>query len=335
MSAIDTRPDRLRPGRHAVVRAGSLPYALSGALATAAAVSAGFSFFLPSVLSGAEVGNGNLRGTAVVVLLLGVPTLLTAMVRTARGSMRWLVVWLGTLGYLLYQAVLFCFATPLNGLFLCYVAYLGLAVWSIVTLFPAVDQHAFASRLSTGMPARFVAGFAFAIAAVNAAVWLAAIVPALLGSDPASLMKGTGLLTNPVYVQDLAIWLPLLTAAAAGVLAPPGVGSARHRSDAGDAHPGGRRRRHRPVVRFAGRSDVARGIDDDGAGVRRARRRHRDGAGCLPAQHRPTPAGWRPCELRTCSDRRWWSASTAPTPRGTPPSGRRTSRRCGGFRCCW
>ena len=208
MSAIDTRPDRLRPGRHAVVRAGSLPYALSGALATAAAVSAGFSFFLPSVLSGAEVGNGNLRGTAVVVLLLGVPTLLTAMVRTARGSMRWLVVWLGTLGYLLYQAVLFCFATPLNGLFLCYVAYLGLAVWSIVTLFPAVDQHAFASRLSTGMPARFVAGFAFAIAAVNAAVWLAAIVPALLSSDPASLMKGTGLLTNPVYVQDLAIWLP-------------------------------------------------------------------------------------------------------------------------------
>ena len=33
-------------------------------------------------------------------------------------------------------------------------------------------------------------------------------------------MKGTGLLTNPVYVQDLAIWLPLLTAAAVGVLAP-------------------------------------------------------------------------------------------------------------------
>ena len=49
---------------------------------------------------------------------------------------------------------------------------------------------------------------------MNAAVWLAAIVPALLSSDPASLMKGTGLLTNPVYVQDLAIWLPLLMAAA-------------------------------------------------------------------------------------------------------------------------
>ena len=72
----------------------------------------------------------------------------------------------------------------------------------------------FGTSLSVGMPARSIAAFAFAIAAVNATVWLAAIVPALLSSDPASLMKGTGLLTNPVYVQDLAIWLPLLMAAA-------------------------------------------------------------------------------------------------------------------------
>jgi hypothetical protein len=216
MSLIDTRPGRPRADRPSSVRAGPLPYVMSGALAVAAAGSAAFSFFLPSVLTGAAVGNGNLRGTALVVLLLGVPTLLTAMVATRRGSTRWLVVWLGTLGYLLYQAVLFCFATPLNGLFLCYIAYLGLAVWSIVTLFPAVDQHAFSSRLSTAMPARFLAVFALALTAMNAVAWLSAIVPALLDSHPASLMKGTGLLTNPVYVQDLAIWLPLFTTAAVG-----------------------------------------------------------------------------------------------------------------------
>ena len=112
--SIDTRTDRLRPGGPAIVRAGPLPYALSGALAAAATVSAAFSFFLPSALTGAAVGNGNLRGTALVVLMLGVPTLLMAVVGTSRGSTRWLVVWLGTLGYLLYQAVLFCLATPSN-----------------------------------------------------------------------------------------------------------------------------------------------------------------------------------------------------------------------------
>ena len=35
-------------------------------------------------------------------------------------------------------------------------------------------------------------------------------------------MAGTGLLTNPVYVQDLAVWLPLLTVAAiAGLRGKP------------------------------------------------------------------------------------------------------------------
>ena len=220
---------------------------MSGALAVAAAASAAFSFFLPSVLSGAEVGNGNLRGTALVVLLIGVPTLVTAMVATARGATRWLVGWLGTLGYLLYQAVLFCFATPLNSLFLCYVAYLGLAVWSVVTLFPAVDLRVFGSAVG-GMPARFVAGFALALAAINAAAWLSAIIPALLRSRPESLMKGTGLLTNPVYVQDLAIWLPL-SDRRGRVQAPSVVGAARHRGDARDVHPRRHRRCHRPVVR--------------------------------------------------------------------------------------
>jgi hypothetical protein len=197
-----------------IVRPGPLPYAMSGALAVAAAASAALRFFVPSVLTGAAVGNGNLRGTALIMLVIGIPTLAIAMVGTSRGSTRWLVGWLGTLGYLLYQAVLFCFATPLNSLFLCYVAYLGLAVWSIVALVPAVDLHALGSRVSPGMPARSVGGFALVIAALNAAAWLSAIVPALVQSRPESLMQGTGLLTNPVYVQDLAIWLPLLATAA-------------------------------------------------------------------------------------------------------------------------
>ena len=197
MISPGARAGRAGPRCGRTLRTGPLPYALSGALAVAAAASAAFSFFLPSVLTGAAVGNGNLRGTALVVLLLGVPTLVTAMVATSRGATRWLVGWLGTLGYLLYQAVLFCFATPLNSLFLCYVAYLGLAAWSIVTLLLAVDLRAFGSQVSARMPARFVAGFALALAAINAAAWLSAIVPALLRSRPGIVDEGYGTADQP------------------------------------------------------------------------------------------------------------------------------------------
>jgi hypothetical protein len=131
----------------------------------------------------------------------------------ARGSARGLVMWVGTLAYLLYQAVLFCFATPLNNLFLVYVAYLGLCFWSLVTLLLRFDLAAFEQRLSVRMPARRLAGVALTLVVLNAYAWLSQIVPATFSDRPASLMKDTGLLTNPVFIQDLAIWLPLLTVA--------------------------------------------------------------------------------------------------------------------------
>jgi hypothetical protein len=155
-----------------------------------------------------------MRGTAAVVLAVGVPVLTVAMILAARGSTRAFVAWLGTLGYLLYQAVLFCFATPYNNLFLIYVAYFSLAVWSIVLLLRSTDLRAFGLRVSPRAPVRVVAGFALVVVVLNAAAWLSGIAPTVFSDRPGEFLTETGLLTNPVYIQDLAIWLPLLTTAA-------------------------------------------------------------------------------------------------------------------------
>ena len=191
-----------------------LPYIMSTLLAVAAAAAAGLTVAYPSLLTGVPGSNGNLRGTAVVVLAVGLPLLAVAIVGAARGSARALVVWLGTLGYLLYQAVLFCFATPFNNLFLFYVAYLSLAVWSLVFLLRGTDFATFGKHLSPNMPIRYIAGYALVVAVLNAAAWLAGILPAVFSEHPRDVLDGTGLLTNPVYIQDLAIWLPLLVTAA-------------------------------------------------------------------------------------------------------------------------
>ena len=186
---------------------------MSGALVVVAGAAAGFSFF-SSVLTGAAVTVGCLRGTALIVFAVCLPVLVASMTRTAGGSARGLVLWLGALAYLLYQAVMFCFATPVNDLFLLYVAYLGFAVWSIVVLLRATDLAGFRARLSSRLPARLIAGFALTVAVLNAYAWLAQIVPAVVRHEPNILVKDTGLVTNPVFVQDLAIWLPLLITAA-------------------------------------------------------------------------------------------------------------------------
>ena len=216
MSALDVRPikNRALHGRPSVTRPGRVHVILSAALGVVAAAAAGLTVAFPSLLRGVAGSNGNMRGTAIVVLVVGVPILALAIVRASRGSARALVVWLGTLGYLLYQAVLFCFATPFNNLFLIYVAYLSLAVWSIVLLVRRTDLGSFEARLSPTTPIRYIAGFALLVVVLNAAAWLAGIMPTVLSDHPGNFLIETGLLTNPVYIQDLAIWLPLLATSA-------------------------------------------------------------------------------------------------------------------------
>jgi hypothetical protein len=215
--SVEVRSARIRLGlkdRPAVLESGHAPFRLSAALAVAAVLAAAPTLAFPAVLAGEPALDGNLRGTALVVLLLAVPLLVAAAVRTAHGSARWLVVWLGAVGYLLYQAVMFCFATPLNNFFLLYVAFLGCSVWAAVALLTHVHVSGVRARISAHLPARGIAATAVAFAALNALAWLATAFPASFTEDPRSTLDGSGLLTNVVHVQDLAFWVPAMVLSA-------------------------------------------------------------------------------------------------------------------------
>ncbi len=197
-----------RPVR-AVPRAG-VAYRLSGALAATSAAGAIVTFFVPEVLTGPAAMNGSARGTALVVLVLAVPLLVWSMRAASRGSTRAVIAWLGAVAYLLYNALMFVFATPFNRLFLVYVAMLSLAIWTAIALLHNID----AGRIARwSVPVHAIAVYVWVVVALNLGVWLAAIVPALFAQHPAALLEGTGLTTHPVYVQDLAFWLPLMTIA--------------------------------------------------------------------------------------------------------------------------
>ncbi|MHA7239051.1 hypothetical protein [Arthrobacter sp. TMS1-12-1] len=196
-------------GTTAPLRTGAA-YGLSAALGGVTLIAAAGSFVLPGVLGGPAVSQGNLRGTALVLMAVALPLLVASMAFAARNSARALVVWLGTVAYIIYQAVLFLFGTPFNSLFLAYVAMLSLALWSAGSLLRQIDLAAFDARFDERLPARIIAGYAVVIAVLNALVWLRTIVPAMLDDPPSAFLEGSGMTTNPVFVQDLAGWLPLL-----------------------------------------------------------------------------------------------------------------------------
>jgi hypothetical protein len=199
-----------------VIGPGGPAYWLSAALTVAAAAASLLTFTIPAVLRGPAVMNGSARGTALVVLLAGVPVLACSMLLAARGSAAAVITWLGSVAFLLYNSLMFVFATPANRFFLLYLATLALGAWSAGTLLRQVDVTALGRLFSRRTPARGLAVYLWVVVALNAAAWLVRIIPAVAAADgePAYL-RGTGTITNVVYVQDLALWLPLLGLAAA------------------------------------------------------------------------------------------------------------------------
>jgi hypothetical protein len=181
-----------------------------------ASLAAGVATFVAKdSIVGPAVSVGTARGTALVVAVIAVPVLLGAMWSTSRGSLRALVIWLGSAGYLLYNAVMFLFATPYNRFFLAYVAMFAFALWSIGVVLAQTDVAGVARHVTGRLPARGIAIYAWTVALLNALVWLRTIIPTITAENPGAFLVGSGFSTHPVYVQDLAVWIPLMVVAAA------------------------------------------------------------------------------------------------------------------------
>ena len=193
---------------------GPIPYALSIALGvvTLAAVVAALLF--RDALRGPAVSVGNMQGTALVLLVVTLPVLVASMVLLARGVTAALVFWLGALGSIAYQSVLFLFGIPFNAFFFLYVAMLSLSIWSLVALTARIPVATVVGRIGAHAPVRVVAGYLLVIAALFLALWLQATVRAVLSDEPPTFLEGTGMTTGPVQIIDLAFTLPLTVLAA-------------------------------------------------------------------------------------------------------------------------
>ncbi|CAM3632756.1 hypothetical protein [Smaragdicoccus niigatensis] len=81
--------------------------------------------------------------------LLAVVVLIASAIRMRAGSVRAAQLWVGTLVYLLYAYTVYAFAVHFGRLFLCYVAILGLAFYTLIA----------GLRTPTGTPATRPAPF--------------------------------------------------------------------------------------------------------------------------------------------------------------------------------
>lgn len=112
-------------------------------------------------------------GNDGVTLLLALPLLAGASLRARRGSTRGVLVWLGVLGYAVYNYAFYLFGAALNTFFLLYVAAFVLAALGLIRALADLDVQQVASSFRPAARVRALGGGLVAIGAGLAAVWVA------------------------------------------------------------------------------------------------------------------------------------------------------------------
>lgn len=148
-------------------------------------------------------------GQDIANLVAAVALLLMAYL-VNKGSVKAFLIWIGVVLTLLYVYVISAFDIHFNRLFLVYVAIVGLSFYTLVGSMARLHLKSLQLSFAATSKARPVSVFLLLVALLFSLLWLSQDIPALVTGKIPPTVTGNGLLTDPVHVLDVGIYLPAL-----------------------------------------------------------------------------------------------------------------------------
>jgi hypothetical protein len=142
--------------------------------------------------------------------IVAAATLFIAVYFVNKESVKAFLVWIGILISLMYPYVIYAFDIHFNSLFLVYVAIVGLSFYTLLGSMIRINLNSLQPFFSANTKARPVSVFLLLIALLFSLLWLSQDIPALLTGKIPQTITESGLLTNPVHVLDLGLYLPAM-----------------------------------------------------------------------------------------------------------------------------
>jgi len=183
------------------------PYVLSAVLAALMVVQSVLGRVYPGQYRDAQWIRLTWFGNDWLTLALAVPLLVASLLLARRGSVRGLLLWLGTLGYGAYNYAYYMLGAALNAFFPLYVAALLVSVASLVLALSRIDVARVAASFRPKTPVRVVGGYLLFVASGLTLVWMATWAAYVFAGRPTPVEPEAFKL---VAALDTAVMVPAL-----------------------------------------------------------------------------------------------------------------------------
>ena len=175
-------------------------YILSGAVAAVMVGASAAGLFVKDLYPDGDWAKGAFRGGDLVTLAFAAPLLVASLVMAMRGSRRMQAVWVGMLGYSIYNYAYAVFGAEFSDVFLAHIAIVSMSVFALACALPNLDLE-ISPELRASRLARWVGGFLFVVGVAQGVLWIVLVLR----------FAFTGQLLNdiPVFGQHLVFALDL------------------------------------------------------------------------------------------------------------------------------
>jgi len=147
-------------------------------------------------------------GQDYVNLMLIIPVLFVSAWFAYRRSWKSLLIWGGSLLYLVYTFTIYCFDIHFNRLFPLYCFGLGVSFYLFAYFMYLQWRKIYRASITSVFPGKVTGVYLLMIASFFSILWLSQIVPAVIRNIIPVTLIDAGLPTNPVHVIDLSLLLP-------------------------------------------------------------------------------------------------------------------------------
>lgn len=145
----------------------------------------------------------------IITLFVAVPLLIAAMVLSKKGYQRWLLIWIGLLGYIFYNFAFYLFGAAFNIFFLVYTSIVSLSAIALILLLSNPLINTIASGFSEKTPVKLISIYLLIIAIMLFIAEGSMIIPFLISGTIPETIQQTGHPTAVVFALDFSIVIPV------------------------------------------------------------------------------------------------------------------------------